>query len=120
MKIMIIDDSSTMRKILMKSLRQSNITVNEVLEASDGQEGFDQLDDSIDMVFCDINMPNVDGKQFLEMKKDSNYNDIPIIIISTEASQDIISEMKELGACNNIKKPFKVEKIEEIVESCSK
>ena len=116
-KILIIDDSSTMRKIVMRSLRQAGLEIGDVLEAGDGQEALQVLDgNSVDLILSDINMPNMDGLEFLRQKKTNPaIQDIPVVMITTEAVDEIVQEVKELGAMGNIKKPFTPEQILEIL-----
>ena len=116
-KILIIDDSSTMRKIVMRSLRQAGLEIGDVLEAGDGQEALQVLDEnSVDLILSDINMPNMDGLEFLRQKKTNPaIQDIPVVMITTEAVDEIVQEVKELGAMGNIKKPFTPEQILEIL-----
>lgn len=112
-KIMIVDDSSTMRKIVSRSLRQAGIDVEEILEASDGQEALNTLaDTNVDLILSDINMPNMDGLEFLRQKgADDGIKNIPVVMISTEGGADIIGEAKSLGAKGSIKKPFTPDKV---------
>lgn len=116
-KILIIDDSSTMRKIVMRSLRQAGLEIGDVLEAGDGQEALQVLEgNSVDLILSDINMPNMDGLEFLRQKKTKPaIQDIPVVMITTEAVDEIVQEVKELGAMGNIKKPFTPEQILEIL-----
>ena len=116
-KILIIDDSSTMRKIVMRSLRQAGLEIGDVLEAGDGQEALQVLDEnSVDLILSDINMPNMDGLEFLRQKNTNPaIQNIPVVMITTEAVDEIVQEVKELGAMGNIKKPFTPEQILEIL-----
>jgi len=112
-KVLIVDDSNTMRKIVTRSLRQAGLEFEEILEASDGQEALDVLKNSkVDLVLSDINMPNMDGLAFLREKSaDSAIKDIPVIMITTEAGEDVIGEARSLGAAGSIKKPFTPDQI---------
>ncbi len=116
-KILIIDDSNTMRKIVTRSLRQAGIDVGEILEAGDGVEALALLDgQKVDLVLSDINMPNMDGIEFLRQKATrAAIKDIPVVMITTEAGADILGEAKSLGAKGSIKKPFTPEQIEETI-----
>lgn len=116
-KVLVIDDSSTMRKIVSRSLRQAGLDFEEILEAGDGQEALDLLaNQSVDMILSDINMPNMDGIEFLRQKKDNPaIANIPVVMITTEGGSDIIGEAKALGASGNIKKPFTPDKIQEVL-----
>jgi len=116
-KVLIIDDSSTMRKIVTRSLRQAGLDFDKILEAGDGQEALSMLQaEPVDLILSDINMPNMDGLSFLREKAgNAAIKDIPVIMISTETGSDILNEAKSLGAVGSIKKPFKPEQVNEII-----
>jgi len=115
--ILIVDDSSTMRKIVTRSLRQAGLDAEEILEAGDGQEALNLLSTKpVDLVLSDINMPNMDGIEFLRQKAEKpEIKDIPVVMITTEALDDIVRQVKELGAKGSIKKPFTPEQIMETI-----
>ncbi len=106
--VLIVDDSSTMRKIVTRCLRQAALDFDKILEAGDGQEALQVLQsESVDLVLSDINMPNMDGLAFLREKRGiAAIKDIPVVMISTESGDDIIGEARSLGAKGSIKKPF--------------
>jgi two-component system, chemotaxis family, chemotaxis protein CheY len=116
-KVLIVDDSNTMRKIVARSLRQAGLDFDEILEASDGLEALAVLrKEKVDLVLSDINMPNMDGLAFLREKAaDAALSSIPVVMITTEAGHDIIGEAKSLGAVGSIKKPFTPDQIQETV-----
>ncbi len=113
--VLIVDDSNTMRKIVSRSLRQAGIDFSTILEAADGQEALDVLaSNSVDVVLSDINMPNMNGLEFLKAKAENDaIKDIPVVMISTETGADIIDEAKSYGAKGAIKKPFTPDLINE-------
>jgi len=115
--VLLVDDSSTMRKIIGRSLRQAGIAFDNIYEAADGQEALDILESKdVDIVLSDINMPNMDGISFLREKATRDaIKDIPVLIISTENGDDIIGEAKSLGAVGAIKKPFTPDKVNEVL-----
>lgn len=114
-KVLIIDDSSTMRKIVTRSLRQAGLDFDTILEAGDGQEALQLLaKESVDIILSDINMPNMDGIEFLRQKSaNPAIKSIPVVMITTEAGADILAEAKSLGAKGSIKKPFTPEQVSE-------
>lgn len=116
-RVLVIDDSSTMRKIVSRSLRQAGLDFDEILEAGDGQEALTLLEtEKVDLILSDINMPNMDGIEFLRQKKEiAGIKNIPVVMITTEGGADIIGEAKALGAAGNIKKPFTPDKIQEVL-----
>lgn len=113
--VLIVDDSNTMRKIVSRALRQAGIDFSTILEAGDGQEALDVLSaNNVDVILSDINMPNMNGLEFLKAKSEiAAIKDIPVVMISTETGADIIDEAKSYGAKGAIKKPFTPELINE-------
>ena len=113
--VLIVDDSNTMRKIVSRSLRQAGIDFSTILEAADGLEALDVLtSNNVDVVLSDINMPNMNGLEFLKAKAENDaIKDVPVVMISTETGADIIDEAKSYGAKGAIKKPFTPDLINE-------
>ncbi|MFH2045459.1 MAG: response regulator [Pseudomonadota bacterium] len=106
--VLIVDDSSSMRAVIKKVIKVSGFNVGNYFEAGDGMEALKVLEtDWIDIVLSDINMPNMDGLSFLsEIKKNELFNSIPVVMITTEGSEETIQESMKLGASGYIKKPF--------------
>ncbi|HID69701.1 MAG TPA: response regulator [Desulfobacterales bacterium] len=115
--VLLVDDSSTMRKIVGRSLRQAGLDFDNIFEAADGVEALEVLEsESVDIVLSDINMPNMDGISFLREKSTRDgIKDIPVFMISTETGDDIIGEAKSLGAIGAMKKPFTPDKVNEVL-----
>lgn len=115
--VLLVDDSSTMRKIIGRSLRQAGIDFDNIFEAGDGLEALEVLEkEKVDIILSDINMPNMDGISFLREKATrANMKNIPVLMISTETGDDIIGEAKSLGAVGAIKKPFTPDKVNEVL-----
>jgi len=115
--VLLVDDSSTMRKIVGRSLRQAGIEFDNIFEAADGLQALEVLEkESVDIVLSDINMPNMDGISFLREKAGRPaIKDIPVFMISTETGDDIIGEAKSLGAVGAIKKPFTADMVNEVL-----
>ena len=88
-KVLIIDDSNTMRKIISRSLRQAGLEFETILEAGDGQIALDVLtQEKPDIILSDINMPNMNGIEFLKKKADDeSIKDIPVFMITTESGK---------------------------------
>ncbi len=114
MNILIVDDSSVMRKILERSLRQALPNgIEEVVEAGDGAEALAKLDAGpIQVIFSDINMPNMNGIEFLRNMKDTPHKDLPVIMVTTEGGEKTVMEAISLGAKGFIRKPFTPQQME--------
>jgi len=111
--ILIVDDSSTMRKIISRSLRQAGLAVDNIYEAGDGIEGLNALgSNSVDLILSDINMPNMDGLEFVKQARAQGCK-APIMMITTEGGEDIIGEAINSGATGSIRKPFTPEQLQE-------
>ena len=120
MKVLIVDDSATMRKIVRRNLRQAGISVSEVIEASDGQEGCEVLekDDSIDLILCDVNMPNMNGLDFLDhVRAGSATAEIPVVMITTESTPDAVKTFIAHGASGCVGKPFSPDQLEAVLSN---
>jgi len=116
-KILIVDDSSTMRKIVGRALRQAGFEFEQTLEAADGKLALEVLKETpVDIILSDINMPNMTGVEFLQAKnEDPAIQGIPVVMISTETGSDILAQALELGAKGSIKKPFTPDLIKEVL-----
>lgn len=117
LKVLIVDDSSVMRKILERSLRQAwKGGIDSVTEAGDGGEAMDKLDklggDAVEVIFSDINMPNLNGLDFLRQLKESPHKNLPVIMVTTEGGEKTVLEAISLGAKGFIRKPFTAEQME--------
>ncbi len=106
--ILVVDDSVTMRSVIKKTVGMAGIQVGELFEAGNGIEALAILGSEwVDVVLSDINMPEMNGVEFLkEAKKDAVFCDIPVIFISTESSDARKKEAEALGAAGYVKKPF--------------
>ncbi len=102
MKILIVDDSAVMRKIVTRALNEGGHT--DIVEAGNGQEALDQAGD-VDIVFTDWNMPVMDGLTFVkELRKSSN---VPVVMITTEGGQAQVLDAMRNGVNDYVVKPFK-------------
>lgn len=115
MDVLIVDDSTAIRKILKRVLIQTEIPLGEVYEAADGCEGLLRLAEKpVQLIISDINMPNMDGLQFLaKVKSSSEWKGIPVVMVTTEGSQQKVLEAMELGAVGYVKKPFNADQIKQ-------
>jgi two-component system chemotaxis response regulator CheY len=114
---LIVDDSSVMRKIVERALRQAGVCLAVVLEASSGTEGLELLcQHRVDLIVSDINMPKMDGLEFLRQLRSRDLAPgVPVVMITTESSEDHVREAILAGAQGYIRKPFTSEQVKERV-----
>lgn len=117
LKVMIVDDSLVMRKLIVKSLKQSGIDVDPV-EASNGKEALKKLDPkTVQLIISDWNMPLMDGLTFAKtLKGAKDKKHIPIIMVTTEGSMAKFEEALNCGVDDYITKPFTPEKLRKKLE----
>ena len=117
-KVLVTDDSKLMHKMYEVMLRQYPLVF-----ALDGRQALERLQEhrDIDLVLLDINMPNMNGLEFLaELRSDDARADLPVIIISTEGREEDTARGLEAGATAYIKKPFHSEEILEVISRLEK
>ena len=115
--ILVIDDAAAIRQVVELTLDDEGYNV---IEACDGQDALNKLEgNEINLIICDVNMPVMDGITFLKtIKTDDKYAEYkfaPIIMLTTEAGEDMKTKGKELGAKAWLIKPFKPEQLLEAV-----
>lgn len=113
--VLIVDDSAAIRKILQRVLRQTEMTIGDVFEAGDGVEALAALKEhKVGLILSDINMPNMDGLQLLsQIRASAEWKNLPILMITTEGSQNKVLEAVNLGASGYVRKPFTADQIKE-------
>jgi two-component system chemotaxis response regulator CheY len=114
---LIVDDSSVMRKIVERALRQAGLDPLVVHEAGSGIEGLDVLKAAkVDLILSDINMPSMDGLEFLRQLRAQNLAPgVPVVMITTESSEEHVRQAILAGAQGYIRKPFTTEQVKERV-----
>jgi two-component system chemotaxis response regulator CheY len=114
--VLIVDDSSVMRKIIMKGIRQAGFDIEETFEAGDGLEALAIVKQQagLTVVFCDWNMPNMDGLTFVKEARAAGIT-TPIVMVTTEGGQESMDSAKAAGADGYISKPFTPEKLSEVI-----
>ena len=108
--IMVVDDSSSIRQVVSMALKGAGY---QVIEAVDGRDALAKLDgQKINLIISDVNMPNMDGIAFVkEMKQKPNYKFTPVIMLTTEGSEDKKNAGQAAGAKAWVVKPFKPEQM---------
>ena len=113
--LMIVDDSATMRKIIMRTVRMSGLEFDKIEEAGNGAEALEKLGaEVLDIVLCDINMPEMNGMEFVKKAREmTSCDDTKIVMVSTESAQETIDTVMGDGANGFITKPFTPENFHE-------
>lgn len=118
MRALIIDDSAVMRKVIERALRQAGLELTEVVQASNGEEALELLRSEaesatkISLIISDINMPVMDGLQFLEARRDQKLAlGVPVVMITTEGSEPFVLRAIAAGAQGYICKPFTADQV---------
>lgn len=115
--VLIVDDSSSMRAVIRKVIGLSGFRMDGCFEAANGREGLEVLQRQwIDVIISDINMPEMGGLEMLRRINEHDvYQNIPVIVVSTEGSEERIGEAIRYGAKGFIKKPFLPEDLKKVM-----
>jgi two-component system chemotaxis response regulator CheY len=104
MKILIVDNSITMRRIISNILKTAGY--EDIVQAGDGNEALKNLKD-VELILTDWNMPGMDGLTFVkEIRSRSEFAKVPILMITTESTKDAVMEALKAGVNDYIVKPF--------------
>jgi two-component system, chemotaxis family, chemotaxis protein CheY len=116
-RVLIVDDSSVMRKIIERSLRQAGLDLGEVVEAGNGVEALAAVRaGAFDLILSDINMPAMDGIEFLrQLPSIEAAKGTPVVMVTTEGSESRVVEALSIGARGYIRKPFTPGQVKERV-----
>jgi two-component system, chemotaxis family, chemotaxis protein CheY len=116
-RALIVDDSSVMRKIVERSLRQAGLESLVTHEAGSGTEALEILKrQGVDLILSDINMPSMDGLEFLRQIRAQNLAPgVPVVMITTESSEEHVKQAILAGARGYIRKPSTAEQVKERV-----
>ncbi|MDD9912147.1 MAG: chemotaxis response regulator CheY [Alphaproteobacteria bacterium] len=112
-RILVVDDFQTMRRIVINLLRQLGFT--NVTEAEDGAAAWEKLQaDAIDLIISDWNMPNMNGLDFLKkVREDEKYKALPFIMVTAEGKRENVITAVQTGVSNYIVKPFNAATLKE-------
>jgi two-component system, chemotaxis family, chemotaxis protein CheY len=118
MKVLIVDDSSAIRTLIERAIRLCDENAVSCFQAPDGAEALRILSTNpMDLVFVDLHMPNMDGREFLAELKKADRKPIPTIaVVTSERSDETALEISELGASFYLQKPIAPENIKEVYE----
>jgi two-component system chemotaxis response regulator CheY len=117
MRFLVVDDSSTMRRIIIKTLNTLGHT--EIVEAANGREGLDRLTAApVDVIITDWNMPEMTGIEFIRsVRANEKFPQVPVLMVTTNAAKDDIVEALRAGVTNYVVKPFTPDTMREKIES---
>jgi two-component system, chemotaxis family, chemotaxis protein CheY len=117
MKILVVDDSSTMRRIIINTLNK--IGYSDYAEAANGREGVEKLAAvPIDMIITDWNMPEMSGVDFIRaVRANDQTKHLPVIMVTTNAAQEDIVQALDAGVNNYVVKPFTPDTIKERIQA---
>jgi two-component system chemotaxis response regulator CheY len=118
-KILVVDDSSTMRKIIRRTLRQTGLAFDDVLEAENGIEALSVLasDPAIRVVLSDINMPEMNGIELVtQLRTQHDASVLGVVMVTTEGGEAMVKTAMERGANGYVTKPFTPDAIKDALE----
>ena len=117
-RVLIVDDSPSMRAFVRRVMDLSGFEVDACLNAGNGLEGLALLEkQAVDIILTDINMPEMNGEDFLRhLEEHDRYRTIPVVVISTDATESRMQRMMQLGAKGYISKPFSPEALRSELE----
>ena len=113
MKVLAVDDSATMRRIIVNTLKR--IGIEDVIEAEDGADAYANLEteEGINFIISDWNIPNMSGLEFVTKVQDGEYKKIPILMVTTRSIKEDIIEAMKAGVNSYIVKPFTPQTLKE-------
>ncbi|MCC6243376.1 MAG: response regulator [Gemmatimonadaceae bacterium] len=116
MKFLVVDDSATMRRIVINSLQR--IGFSDTVEAGDGQEALTKFDSSVNFVITDWNMPNMSGTEFTKaLRQRADGAQVPVLMVTARSVKEDILTAMEAGVNNYIVKPFTPQVLKEKIDA---
>jgi len=106
MKFLVVDDSPTMRRIVINALRK--VGYSDIVQAEDGKDAWDKLsDEKIDFIITDWNMPNMNGLQFTQaVRSNTQFQTLPILMVTTRSGRGDVLQALQAKVNNYVTKPF--------------
>lgn len=116
MKMLVVDDSQTMRRIVINTLKRLGYT--DVVEGKDGQEGITRLEEGgVEFIITDWNMPEMNGLEFVQKVRSSDaWKALPILMVTTRSVQGDVIEAMKAGVNNYVVKPFTPQVLKEKID----
>lgn len=116
-RILLVDDSATTRAVIKRTITMAGVAVDNLLEAANGKEALAALEHfKIDIVFADLNMPEMGGVELTErIRANPDWAHVAIIIVSSESMEKKIAMLRQQGIRGYIKKPFTPEQIRDVI-----
>ncbi len=120
--ILVVDDSKIVQKVMERTLQLTGAPIEKIYFADNGKEALETLErEWIDIVFADINMPVMTGVEMIqEMAKRNMLNSIPVVVVSSDGSEDKREKLESAGVNKYIRKPFSPELIRNIINNLLK
>jgi len=120
MKVLIVDDSRSMRRLITMALK--HIGETDIVEAEDGVQAIYKLQDAVpDLILLDWNMPNMSGLQFLKrIKSHEKLQHIPVVMVTSEGNSSEIQEALDEGAESYVVKPFEPQDLAQRIRDLKK
>jgi len=117
MRFLIVDDSSTMRRIIINTLNQ--LGHQDCQEAGNGKEGLERLDAGpVDLIITDWNMPEMSGIEFIKaVRSNATVKNVPVLMVTTNAAEDDILQALKAGVNSYVVKPFTPDTMKEKIEA---
>ena len=117
MRFLVVDDSSTMRRIIINTLNKLGYT--DIVEAGNGREGVDKLAaGAVDVIVTDWNMPEMSGIDFIRhVRSEQATKDVPVLMVTTNAAKDDIVEAMKVGVNSYVVKPFTPDTMKEKIQA---
>ncbi len=117
--VLVVDDSVTIRTMIAKALRLSVSDLGEIFEADNGIAAIARLvEKQVDVILTDINMPRMDGIQFIgKIKSMPQLASIPVIVISTDGSSERLKALEDKGIAGYLHKPFRPEQLKQLLST---
>lgn len=118
LRVLIVDDSSAMRSMIHRVLEMSGVPVDSYAEAANGSDALKHIgSSSTDLVVCDVNMPVMNGEEFLtELRVRMPERGPQVLVVSTDFTHQRVERMLRLGAAAYLKKPFTPEDMREAID----